>query len=139
MGIDMKRFSDRRTTRLTLFAAAVAVAAAAVPIASSAATDHAAAAKPKIKTIEVKDDVYSVAKLTVTEGQEIKWVWSKDNLDSHNVTLIKGPKGVKFSKYTSATGTYGIKFERVFMTPGTYHFQCTIHPESMNTILTVKK
>ncbi len=95
--------------------------------------------KRKVKTITVADDYFSVARLTVKKGQKIRWVWSKQNFDSHNVTLLSGPKGVGHREFTSATGVSGIKFERTFLEPGKYHFRCTIHPYSMNTILTVKK
>jgi plastocyanin len=123
-------------SRIALLLGVVAVSAAVITIASGSAS---AKTKPVVKVIYVKDDSFSVARLTVKEGTEINWKWSKENYDSHNVTLLKGPKGVKLSKYVSATAPTGVKFERVFLTPGTYHFQCTIHPESMNTILTVKK
>ena len=55
------------------------------------------------------------------------------------MTLVKGPKGVKHSKFTSITGTSGIHFKRQFLTPGTYHFICTIHPATMNLTVIVKK
>jgi plastocyanin len=117
-------------------ALAVGIGAGVIP---AAATAGKASSKPKIKTITVADDYFSLVKLTVKEGQEIKWVWSKQNFDSHNVTLVSGPKKVNHRKFTSATGVSGVKFERIFLAPGKYHFQCTIHPDSMNTILTVKK
>jgi plastocyanin len=41
-------------------------------------------------------------------------------------------------KFSSATGTSGIRLERTFLKPGKYHFQCIIHPYSMNTVVTVK-
>jgi plastocyanin len=123
-------------SRIAVFAGLAAVSAAVIPIASSSAKTKP---KPVVKVIYVKDDSFSVTRLTIKEGTEINWKWSQQNYDSHNVTLLKGPKGIKDSKYLSATGPTNIKFERVFLTPGTYHFQCTIHPESMNTVLTVKK
>jgi plastocyanin len=126
-----------RPRRVALVAAALllGVGAGVVPAAASSGKKKTS----KIKTITVADDYYSLTRLTVKEGQEIKWVWSKQNFDSHNVTLLGGPKGINHRKYTSATGVFGVKFEKIFLTPGKYHFQCTIHPDSMNTILTVKK
>jgi plastocyanin len=125
-----------RAHRIAVAAMALAlgVGAALLPAVASAGKS-----KSKVKTVTVADDYFSAAKMTVKEGQEIKWVWSKQNFDSHNVTLISGPKGVNHRKFTSATGVFGIKFERTFLKPGKYHFQCTIHPDSMNMILTVKK
>ncbi len=110
--------------------------AAAVPVATSAA-----ASKPKVvtKTVSVADDFFKPTKLTIKKNNAINFVWAKFNYDSHNVTLVKGPKGVKHSKFTSITGTSGIHLKRQFLTPGTYHFICTIHPESMRLTVVVKK
>jgi plastocyanin len=110
--------------------------AVVVPVATSAA-----ASKPKVvtKKVSVGDDFFKPTKLTIKKKNAINFVWNKSNFDSHNVTLIKGPKGVKHSKFTSITGTIGIHFNRQFLTPGTYHFICTIHPGTMNLTVIVKK
>ncbi len=80
-------------------AAAIAVVgcAAVVPVATSPA-----ASKPKVvtKTVSVGDDFFKPTKLTIKKKNAINFVWNKSNFDSHNVTLIKGPKGVKHSKFT---------------------------------------
>jgi plastocyanin len=122
-------------TLTTIGVLALGAAATLAPAASLAKNQ----AKPIVKTIRVRDDFYSLGKLKIKRGNKINFVWAKANFDSHNVTLSKGPKGVKPAKFASATGTSGIKFERTFMTPGTYQFQCTIHPESMNLTVTVKR
>ncbi len=121
-----------------LIAAGIAAigCAAAVPVATSTA-----ASKPKVvtKTVSVGDDFFKPTKLTINKQNAINFVWKKFNYDSHNVTLVKGPKGVKHAKFTSITGTSGIHFKRQFTTPGTYRFICTIHPESMRLTVVVKK
>jgi plastocyanin len=94
--------------------------------------------KPVVKIVSVHDDYYSVAKLRIKRGAKVKFTWSRQNFDSHNVTLISGPKGVKLGKFRSATGATGVRFERQFTVPGHYHFECTIHP-MMNLSLTVTK
>ena len=110
--------------------------AAVVPAATSAA-----ASKPKLvtKTVNVADDFFKPTKLTIKQQNAISFAWKKSNFDSHNVTLVKGPKGVKHSRFTSITGTSAIHFKRQFTTPGTYHFICTIHPESMRLTVIVKR
>lgn len=123
-----------RTRLITLVVLVLGVVAVIAPAASGSKKP-----KPVIKKVGVLDDYYSPVKLTIKKGNEVNWVWSHANFDSHNVTLIKGPRGVRVTKFTSATGTSGIKFERTFLTPGTYRFQCTIHPESMNMTIVVKK
>ena len=125
-----------RHRRVVAAAVAAIGCAATVPVAA-----NAAASKRKVvtKTVSVADDFFHPTKLTIKKRNAINFVWKKSNYDSHNVTLIKGPKGVKHSKFTSVTGTSGIHFKRQFTTPGKYHFICTIHPTTMNLIVVVKK
>jgi plastocyanin len=120
---------------LVVGALALCVGAGVIPAVAIAGNQPS---KSKVKTIRVADDYFSVARLTVSKGQTIKWVWSRNNQDSHNVTLLSGPKGVSKVKLTSGTGATGVRFERTFLKPGKYHFQCIIHPYSMNTVLIVK-
>jgi plastocyanin len=126
----------RHKKMTSLAVLALGAAAAIVPVAASSA--GASTPKKVIKTVKVQDDFYAPIKLRLNTGTEVRWVWSKSNFDSHNVTLIKGPKGIKAKAWTSATGSSGIIFNRTFTKPGTYHFQCEIHPESMNLTVVVK-
>lgn len=105
-------------------------------VATSAAAGHSP--KPVIKKVKVADNSYSPVKLTISKGSSVNWVWSNTNFNTHNVTLLKGPKGIKKSKFTSIDGARGLHFKRTFTTPGTYHFECTIHP-SMNIAVTVRR
>ena len=123
--------------RSIAIAACALGSAIAAPVASGAgAVSHKA--KPVVKKVQVSDNFYSPTKVTITKGSAVNWVWSKTNFDTHNVTLIRGPKGVKTSKFTSIDGSRGLHFKRTFTTPGTYHFECTIHP-SMNVAVIVKR
>jgi plastocyanin len=68
--------------------------------------------------------------LKVKVGSTIKWT----NYDSveHNVTSEGGP--AKFaSKDFGEGGTYEVKVTK----PGTIHYECTIHPASMNGTIEV--
>jgi plastocyanin len=116
--------------------ACAAGCAVIVPVATSAGATHKP--KPVVKKVKVGDDFYSPTKLTIKKGNSVNWVWSNTNFNTHNVTLIKGPKGVKKGKFTSIDGARGIHFKRTFTTPGKYVFQCTIHP-SMDIAVTVKR
>jgi len=115
--------------------------AVAVPVAAGAERAVAPAAKPKVvvKTVKVADDFYSPTKLTIKVGQKVNFVWSPTNIDTHNVTLVQGPKGVTRKQFSSLDGSTNFHFERTFTVPGKYHFQCTIHPTMMNFYLTVQK
>jgi plastocyanin len=109
-------------------------AAGLVPVAASVGATH----KPVVKKVNVADDYFSPAKLTIKKGNSVNWVWSAQNYETHNVTLVKGPKGVKKSRFTSIDASAGIHFKRTFTVTGTYHFECTIHP-GMNIAVTVKR
>ena len=68
--------------------------------------------------------------LRVKVGSTLKWT----NYDSveHNVTSAGGPQ--KFvSKTFGENGTFEIKVNK----PGVIHYQCTIHPASMNGTIEV--
>jgi plastocyanin len=126
-----------RHRRLIAVAACALGTAVAAPVASGAGT-VAHKPKPVVKKVQVEDNFYSPVKLTIMKGSSVNWVWSATNFNTHNVTLIKSPKGIKKARYTSIDGARGLHFKRTFTTPGTYHFECTIHP-SMNIAVTVKR
>ena len=111
--------------------------AAIVPMSSGAST--ARPAKAVVKKVKVADDFFTPTKLTIKKGNQINFVWQNTNYDTHNVTLRKGPRGVKHGKLTSINAVRGIRFQRTFLTPGTYHFVCTIHPGTMNLTVVVKR
>jgi plastocyanin len=70
--------------------------------------------------------------IKVKVGSTIKWT----NFDSveHNVTSEGGPQ--KFaSKDFGENGTYELKANK----PGVIHYECTIHPASMNGTIEVVK
>jgi len=132
----------RTLTRRAPLAALTAMAltgAVAVPVAGAAT--HAGNAKHKsvVKKVKVADDFYSPTKMTIKVGDKVNFVWSPTNVNTHNVTLVKAPKGVNKKKFTSLDASTQFHFERKFTVPGKYHFLCTIHPTMMNFYLTVKK
>ena len=136
------RFVNRRTP-LAVAAALLVTGTVAVPVAGATLRDHSAAAtaarRAVVKKVKVADDFYSPTKLTIKVGDKVNFVWSPSNVNTHNVTLVSGPKGVSKKKFTSLDGSTDFHFERTFTVPGKYHFQCTIHPTMMNFFLTVKK
>ena len=96
-------------------------------------------AKVKTVGVKVRDDYYSPIKQKIKKGDSVKWTWGNINIDSHDVTLKKGPKGVKRGDYRSISGAIGITFKKKFKVPGTYNFYCTIHPDVMKMDVIVKK
>jgi plastocyanin len=121
--------------RLAVVAACLALAG----VAGSAAPSTAGAAKPKI--VEVADFFFAPGTVTIGKGGKVKWVWAATNVESHDVHLKQGPKGLK-QKSTYSTKTTAVTnatFVKAFPTPGSYRFICTIHPTKMKLTVTVKK
>ena len=116
--------------------ACVAVSAVGVPAALGTTPTKK---KPVVKNVQVRDDFYTPTKVTVKQGQQVNWIWSKQNFDTHTVTLIKGPKGVNKHRFSSIQASTGVHFKLTFLKPGVYHFQCMLHPLEMNMTVTVKK
>ena len=95
----------------------------------------AAPALSKRKSVEV-DDNYFVHKgkprtVTVHKGDKVEWEW--EGINSHNVTVSKGP--VKFHSKTQSSGSFEKKLKKV----GTYKILCTIHAPDMRMTLKVVK
>ena len=88
------------------------------------------------KTVTLHDDYFSPAKLTVRPNTTIKWVWAPALTDTHDVMLVKHPKGVKPFMSEYAAGDY--TFKRMLTKPGTYTFKCDLH-QGMNMTIVVKK
>jgi plastocyanin len=104
-------------------AAALAAAACAFP---------AAALGAAAKRIQVGDDYYGPTKVTVKKGTTVKWVWLADNTNSHDVKLVKAPKGVK--RFHSASAATDFTFARKLIKRGTYKILCTLHRDMKMTI-----
>ena len=131
---------------LTISVALVALVALAMP-ATGAASKHQRAKTAKVKVV---DDFFSPDNLKVKKDTKVSFKWDKFNLNTHNVTMKKGPKGVKKTKKPcakgkitkcnkSASGSIGINFAPTFNKKGTYDFVCTIHPTVMKLTVKVKK
>jgi plastocyanin len=69
----------------TVVAALIAVFALAMPAAGIAG---------KTKKVKVVDDFFSPTKVTVKKDKQVAFKWDSTNLNTHNVTMKKGPKGV---------------------------------------------
>ncbi len=121
-------------------AVAVVACLALAGTAGAAAPAHVAgAAKPKV--VEVADFFFAPSAVTIHKGGKVKWVWAETNVESHDVHLKQGPKGLK-QKATYSTKTTAVTnatFVKAFPTPGSYRFICTIHPTKMKMTVTVKK
>jgi plastocyanin len=98
--------------------ACVAVSAVGVPAALGTTPTKK---KPVVKNVQVRDDFYAPTKVTIKKGQQVNC-----------------PKGVNRKKFSSFQASAGVHFKLTFTKSGTYHFQCQIHPLTMNMTVTVK-
>jgi plastocyanin len=130
-----------RRTLIGAAVAATALGAAAVPALGGSASKATT-------TVTVADDYFACGKCTgtyplklaVKAGDKVKWVWSDDNGNTHNVKLTDThPKGVKPKDFTSGDYAVGVTFQKKFTKTGTYGFICTYHKNVMKLDLKVKK
>lgn len=115
-----------------LLVPALALAVAVPAVAATAGV----AATPKPKTVKVGDDFFSPKKFTIKRNTTVRWHWSSDNYDTHDVRLKKHPRGVKsfHSQYATADYTYKHKFTK----KGTYTLFCSVHSATMRETVVVK-
>jgi len=93
---------------------------------------RATAAASKRRTIEVRDYFYAPAKTTVKRGTTLVWSWPEGGGDTHDVELVKGPKGVR--KFASDVANTEYRYSRKLTKPGTYVFDCSLHSEMAMTV-----
>jgi plastocyanin len=111
----------------------VALAAAAALLGAAPAD----AGAPRPKSVEVADNYYLPAKLTVKPGTAVVWKWPDDvAIDVHDVKLKSAPKGVR--KWQSEPASSGYRFKRTFRKVGRYKVICTLH-EEMTMTITVRR
>ena len=107
------------------FAAAIA-ACALVPASAGAGSGPT-------KTVTLHDNYFTPAKLTVKPNSTIKWVWPTGLTNTHDVMLVKHPKGVKTFMSDYAAGGYS--FKRMLTKAGTYTFECDMHQGMKMTVV----
>ena len=140
--------------RKRLVAAALAALIVCAALASAGGGVAGAKSKPVKKTVTMRDNYYSPAKLTITPGSTVTWKTPVDIGDSHDVKLTKGPKGATFTYISPDSGKKVTKTKLQsppyasgpakfvvtgFTKPGKYHFICTFHETEMQMDITVKK
>jgi len=125
----------RALTRIGILVALVALVVGALA-ATGVANPLGKGSQPE--KVKVLDDFFKPTNVKIKKNKKVTWKWGND-FNTHNVTLKKGPKGVKKSKFTSQTSSAeGFKFTKKFKKPGKYNFYCTIHPDVMKMTVKVK-
>jgi plastocyanin len=111
--------------------ALIVMAALGVATASSGAGLE----KRATKKVSVGDDFYAPEFVKIHKGDRVKWVWDALSVHPHNVTLKKGPGKNFHSPDKFAPYDYGHRFRK----RGEYKIYCTIHSQSMNMTVRVKR
>jgi plastocyanin len=109
----------------------------ALAIGAAALAAAPAEGAPQRKTVQVGDFFFAPVKLTVNRGSTITFKWLADNTDTHDVKLTKAPAGVK--KWHSAVAATDFTFRRKLPKPGTYVVLCTLHPDTMEMKIRVRR
>jgi plastocyanin len=117
-----------RKATIALMGAAAVAAAPALAIAATSG---------KTRTVSVNDNYYGPSTLTVHVGDTIRWHWSDDETDVHDVKLASAPRGAK--KFQSDPLAAGESFKRKLTMPGKYKIICTFHEDEMAMTITVKR
>jgi len=92
---------------------------------------------PQRKSVEVADNYYLPAKLTINKGSVVTWKWPDDiAIDVHDVKLKTAPRGVR--KWQSEPASSGYRYRRTLKKPGKYFIVCTLH-EEMTMRITVRR
>lgn len=127
----------KRTILILTAAVAVCFAAVAPAIAGHPTAVTAKKKKPKTYNVAIHDNFYAPASKTIKVNDSVNWKWPSDVGDTHDVKLVKAPKGVK--KWKSNGYTVLASYKKKFTKAGTYNIICTFHPESMSMVIKVKK
>lgn len=79
--------------------------------------------------VTVGDNFFSPSSLTIEVGDTVEWRNASGGM-SHNVTANN-------RSFESVTAT-SFTFSQTFNTAGTFNYLCTIHPDTMNGVITVQ-
>jgi len=78
---------------------------------------------PPAGTVNVQDNSFKPANLTIAAGEDVTWQWKGGN--SHNVTFEDGQD----NSGSKTSGTH----QRVFAIAGTYRYRCTNHSSNFTS------
>jgi plastocyanin len=115
-------------------ARSIRLAAPAAIMAAGAALALAGPAEARVQKAQISSNFFAPGKLTVKQGDRVRFVWDEFSFDAHDVNVKKGP--AKFHSPLQAGGTWTTKKLKKL---GRYSLFCSQHPEEMRMTLTVKK
>jgi plastocyanin len=98
---------------------------------------RAASTLPQRRTVKVGDYFLTPTRFTVNRGSRITWKWLAENIDLHDVALVRAPAGVR--KWKSDLAATDFTYRRTLRVPGRYRVICTLHPDTMVQRITVRQ
>jgi len=102
-----------RKTFLTLLALAL----------STACSSSSSSNPPPAGTVNVQDNSFKPASITIAAGEDVTWQWK--GAGSHSVTFEDGQGSVA----PKTSGTH----QRLFAAAGTYRYRCTNHSSNFTS------
>jgi plastocyanin len=117
--------------------ALLALVAIATGVMVAGGVGMARSTKPKI--VNVGDSYFAPTVVKIHKRGKVSWRWpSGGTFETHNVTLVDGPRGVKKSRFRSQNMSSG-RFTKRFKKPGKYEFVCTLHRSEMQMDVKVRR
>lgn len=116
-----------------------------VPL-SSATGNSGPSGAPVGAVVTIANVSFAPAKVTISPGQSVEWVWDNDAIP-HNVTSTSFQPArssaagsnqstiiVRVPGFHSATQTTGTYFH-TFTVPGVYNYRCTVHATMFGQVI----
>jgi len=101
--------------------------------------------RPPVR-VDVRDDYFAPANVTVNAGRRIAWDWGTINGNSHNVMLdpiSPQPRGLTRTDFfrldSGRSPAINFRFTRDLTKTGTYNFYCSLHSTVMRMKVNVKR
>jgi plastocyanin len=89
------------------------------------------------KSVLVRDNFYSPARLNVRAYTKVTWRWPNDSGDTHDVKLVSAPRGVV--RFQSEAAAVGYSYPKLLVKTGTYRLICTFHETEMRQVIVVRR
>jgi len=106
----------------------------AASLASFVLAGPSLAAHSRTHVIKAQNIGFTPERLVVHPGDRVTWKFLDANLRSPHTVTSEGRQRFKDSPNPRLTGSFTVTFRR----RGTYRFLCTVHPASMNGVITVR-
>ena len=91
------------------------------------------------KSVTVGDDFFQPHKFSIKKNTIVKWVWSSDNVDDHQVAQADRHFDPKSGGFQSKQQSTGSPFRHRYKKAGTFYVICLVHPDQMRMKIVVRR